>query len=84
MRKKKTNPSLTLFCEICMAPGITKTFSKTLTSSSLFQHSLFNFYGNEENNFFVTVTMPFDLCKLYFFFLFFPSNELEHWLNPLS
>ena len=36
-----------------MTLDITKLISKTLTysSSSLFEHSLFDFYGNEENNF---------------------------------
>ena len=70
-----------------MALSITKTFSKTLpysSSSSLFEHSLFDFYGNKENNFSVIMTMPFDLGRLHFFFPFFPSNESEHWLNPVS
>ena len=62
-----------------MALGTTKTFSKTLTSiffySSSFEHSLFDFYGNKENNFSVTVTMPFDLCRFHFFFHFFRNNE---------
>ena len=73
MGRKKTHPSLTFFCENCMALVIYKTFSKTLTSSSssLFEHSLFDFYRNEENNFSITVIMPFNLCRLHFFFHFF-------------